>query len=142
VGKRVSGEAGKVHLGLAMLGVVCGIVAGVLLYYIVEGISFYGVDVQVTVALAVAAAVVAAITAFLLYKVFRASLAKVKTGREALIGARGVAVTDLKPRGEVRVLSEFWQATVKDGEVGSGVEVEIVGMDGLVLEVRRVEEKA
>ena len=130
------------HLGLAVLGVVCGIVAGMLLYFVFEGISFYGFGVQGTVALAVAAAVVAAITAFLLYKVFRASLAKVKTGREALIGARGVAVTDLKPRGQVRVLSEFWQATVRDGAVGSGVEVEVVGMEGLVLVVKRVEEKA
>ena len=38
----VPGEEEKVHLGLAMLGVICGIVAGVLLYYVVEGISFCG----------------------------------------------------------------------------------------------------
>lgn len=132
----------QLHAGVVLLGVACVVVAGLLLYFVGAGLSFYGVSAQVLVSLAIAAIAIAMIVVFLLYKAFLAGRAKVKTGREALIGARGVAVGDLKPSGTVRVNSEFWQATVKDGEIGSGEEVEVVGLEGLFLIVMRVKEKA
>jgi membrane-bound serine protease (ClpP class) len=84
----------------------------------------------------------AALAAWMLYKVLKASLFKVKTGKEALIGATGVAVTDLKPTGEIRVVGEFWQAITKDAWVRKDEPVEVVGMEGMFLVVKPHKEKA
>ena len=54
--------------------------------------------------LAVTLIVVALIIAVIFYVGVKAQFRRVKTGKEALIGARGVATTDLKPKGEVRVM--------------------------------------
>ncbi|HDI52967.1 MAG TPA: nodulation protein NfeD, partial [Candidatus Bathyarchaeota archaeon] len=48
---------------------------------------------------------------------------RVKTGFEALEGCRGVAVTPLKPYGEVRVEGEFWRARAEEGEIEEGSEI-------------------
>jgi membrane-bound serine protease (ClpP class) len=66
----------------------------------------------------------------------------VKTGKEALIGAKGIATTDLKPKGEVRVVGEFWEATAKDATIPVGQMVEVVSIDGVYLVVKPVEQKA
>jgi len=116
-------------------------VVALLLISILGGISLYGLSVQVQVVLVVVLILAAVIAAFLLYKALQARFLKVKTGREALIGARGEAVTDLNPKGEVRVMSEYWQARAIDGFIDKGREVEVKGMDGLFLIVRVVEEK-
>ena len=83
----------------------------------------------------------AALAAWMLYKGVKARLFKVKTGKEALIGAKGVAVTDLKPIGEIRVIGEFWQATAKDEWIKNGETVEVVGMEGMFLVVKPAKEK-
>jgi len=72
----------------------------------------------------------------------KAQFKRVKTGKEALIGAKGIAATDLKPKGEVRVLGEFWEATAKDVSIDVGQAVEVVGMEGMVLVVKAAEQKA
>jgi membrane-bound ClpP family serine protease len=125
-----------------LFGAISVIIAGLLLFLVFQGFSFNQVTGQIQIALAIAAIVTAIILAFLLYKAVRANFLKVKTGREALIGSRGTAISDLKPKGEVRVMSEFWQAKVKDGWIKSGEEVEVVEMEGLFLVVRSVIEKA
>jgi membrane-bound serine protease (ClpP class) len=101
-----------------------------------------GIDVQTTIAIGVVLLVIAAIAVWLLYAAVRAQYRRVKTGKEALMGAKGVAVTDIKPKGEIRVLGEFWQATAKDAQISSGQTVEVVGMAGMFLVVKLAEEKA
>jgi membrane-bound ClpP family serine protease len=59
---------------------------------------------------------------------------KVQVGAETLIGARGVTVGELRPRGQVRLGGEFWDATSETG-VGAGVPVRVVGREGLTLHV-------
>ena len=129
------------HAGLVALGVVCVLIASLFLDSISQGGAF-GVDFQLALGLLVALLVAIIILAFLLTKVYRASHLRVKTGKEAIIGAKGLTVTDLNPKGTVKVLSEFWQAVAKDDEIASSVEVEVVGMDGLFLVVRPCVEKA
>jgi membrane-bound serine protease (ClpP class) len=68
-------------------------------------------------------------------------LARVRTGPEVLVGATGIATTDLKPKGEVRVNGEFWQAEAKEGWIEKDREVEVVNMEGLVLAVRMAKGK-
>ena len=57
-------------------------------------------------------------------------------GAEALVGAEGVAVSDCRPRGRVRVRGEVWQAVCADG-AGAGEPVVVEGVSGLTLQVRR-----
>ena len=57
------------------------------------------------------------------------------TGREGMIGARGIARTELAPRGTVEVHGELWNA-VSDPPVAAGDPVEVIGIDGLQLRVR------
>ncbi len=60
---------------------------------------------------------------------------KVQTGAEGLVTQRGVARTDLDPEGKVFVHGELWRARA-DGPVTAGAPVEVVAVEGLMLEVR------
>lgn len=57
--------------------------------------------------------------------------------QQRLVGATGVALSDLTPRGVVQVKSEMWSATAPDAPVHAGESVEVTGSDGLALFVRR-----
>ena len=57
-------------------------------------------------------------------------------GAEALVGAEGVAVTQCRPEGHVRVRGERWRAVCPDG-AGAGEAVVVEGVSGLTLQVRR-----
>jgi membrane-bound serine protease (ClpP class) len=129
------------HAVLLALALVCVVIAGLFFDVALQAADF-GVTFQLTMGLLVAFIVTMAILVFLASMVYRASFLKVKTGTEALVGAKGVAITDLKPKGTVRVMSEFWQAIAKDHEIASGAEVDVVGIDGLFLVVKRHLEKA
>ncbi len=64
--------------------------------------------------------------------------APVATGPEALLGRRGVAATDLAPRGVVRVDQEPWNAlVVGDAPVLAGEAVVVVGVEGVTVKVVR-----
>jgi membrane-bound serine protease (ClpP class) len=105
--------------------------------------SFFRASLQIQVAVVICGIAILSIRTFRLYRGVRARmLAKVRTGPEVLVGAIGIVITDLRPKGEVRVNGEFWQAVAKEGWIEKDREVEVVGMDGLVLSVNRVKEKA
>jgi membrane-bound serine protease (ClpP class) len=130
------------HGWLAFLSGILVVVGVILLFEASYGVTYYGLSTQATIAIAAIFLVVAALTAWLLYAALRAQYAKVKTGKEALIGAKGVAVTNLDPKGEIRVIGEFWQATAKNVSIISGQTVEVVGLEGMFLVVKPSEEKA
>jgi membrane-bound serine protease (ClpP class) len=62
------------------------------------------------------------------------------TGQEALIGQRGRAQTPLDPNGLVFVDGALWDATATDGPIPKDARVEVLGVDGLHLTVRPVED--
>lgn len=62
---------------------------------------------------------------------------KPTTGREGMLGLKGVAATDLDPKGTVDVRGERWNA-VCDVRVAAGETVEVTAVDGLLLKVRKV----
>jgi membrane-bound serine protease (ClpP class) len=130
------------HPALTLIAAVCIIIAVLLLLSAFQGASYYGVTPQAQLALAIVILVVAAIIFWMIYKAAKAKLSKIKTGKEALIGSVGVAVTDLNPKGEIRVLGEFWQATAKDEWIKKGEKAEVVGMEGMLLIVTPAREKA
>ena len=130
------------HAGLAFLIGILVTIAVFLFFAAISGTTYYGLAVQVEVTLAVTLIIVALIIAFIFYAGVKAQFRRVKTGKEALIGARGIATTDLKPKGEVRVMGEFWEATAKDTTITAGQAVEVVSMDGVYLVVKPAEQKA
>lgn len=129
------------HQAMSFLAAVCIVIAVLLLFSAFQGASYYGVTPQAQLALALVALVVAVIIIWMVYKAAQAKVSKIKTGKEALIGSLGVAVTDLTPKGEIRVLGEFWQATAQEKRINNGEKVKVVGMDGMFLIVKPVEEK-
>jgi membrane-bound serine protease (ClpP class) len=128
------------HTWLGFLAGILVIAAGVLIISANLGIAL-GISYEVAVTLGIILLVIAAIAAWLFYTGIKAQFKKVKTGKEALIGAHGIATTDLKPKGEVRVLGEFWQAIAKDTELTIGTSIEVISLEGMLLVVKPTEEK-
>lgn len=135
----------KTHIGvLAMSGAICMIIASLLLFPSPQWLLYYQVSQQIQAGLVIFTIVMAALFSFIVYKAARARLSKVKTGKEALIGARGTVVADLAPKGEIRISGEFWHAKTESGTIQKGHTVEVVRLEGLFLivkPVKPVEEK-
>ncbi len=79
----------------------------------------------------------AAFFLFILGAAVRGRYAPVLTGTQPLIGAVGVATTDLAPSGTVQVKSELWTATAENGAIRKGDSIEVKGIVGLRLKVTR-----
>jgi len=71
------------------------------------------------------------------YLVVRTQRTKPSSGQEGLIGEIGEVKLKLNPMGKVFVHGEYWNAE-GDGEIEVGERVEVVGMDGMRLKVRRL----
>ena len=129
------------HAWLALFAGILVVVGGLLIFSASLGIAYYGLALQIEAAMAIILLLAAGIAAWLFYIGVKAQHKRVKTGKEALIGAKGIATTDLKPKGEIRVLGEFWQAIAKDTTIGIGQAVEVVCLEGMFLVVKPAEEK-
>lgn len=130
------------HAWLAFLAGILVVIGAFLILSADLGIAIYGLAVQIEITIAIALLLFAGIFAYLFYIGVRAQHKKVKTGKEALIGASGVVTTTLAPRGVVRVAGEFWQATTKDGSISVGQDVEITDLEGMFLVVKPIQQKA
>ena len=76
----------------------------------------------------------AAFFAFAVGAGLRAQRRKPATGREGLVGERGVATTDIDQTGQAFIHGELWSVTSVD-KIGKGEEVIVVAMTGLRPEV-------
>jgi membrane protein implicated in regulation of membrane protease activity len=76
-------------------------------------------------------AIVLLVTAFLYFKIISAMKAKVKTGKEGMIGEEAVVIKDINPEGKVTVWSEIWSATGNGKQFHKGQKVKICGFYGL-----------
>jgi membrane-bound serine protease (ClpP class) len=130
------------HAGLAFIIGILATIAAFLFLAAISGTTYYGLAISVELTLGVTLIIVALIVAVIFYFGVKAQFGRVKTGKEALVGAKGIATSDLKPKGEVRVMGEFWEATSKEVEITTGQAVEVVGMDGIFLVVKPAEQKA
>jgi membrane-bound serine protease (ClpP class) len=68
---------------------------------------------------------------------FRAYRTKPKGGSEGLIGEMGKVSEDIDPEGRVFVHGEYWNA-LADEKIETGEKVEVIGMEGLVLKVKKI----
>ena len=130
------------HAGLAFVVGILVTIAAFLFFAAISGTTYYGLAISVELTLGVTLIIVALIVAVIFYFGVKAQFTRVKTGKEALIGSKGIATSDLKPEGEIRVMGEFWKATAKDTAISAGQAVEVVGMEGMLLVVKPAEQKA
>lgn len=66
----------------------------------------------------------------------RAQKAAVRMGIESVVGAEGVARTELAPDGMVYVAGEMWTARADADRIAEGERVKVIAVDGLRLKVR------
>ena len=59
------------------------------------------------------------------------------TGREGMIGEHGKVVKPLTPAGVVSIRGEYWNARSVDDDIDVDEDIEIVGIEGLTLTVKR-----
>ena len=62
---------------------------------------------------------------------------KVVTGREGMVGEQGKVVKPLTPVGVITIKGEYWSAKSVDDSIEADENVEIVGLEGLTLRVKR-----
>ncbi|MCH7895875.1 MAG: hypothetical protein IH782_03085 [candidate division NC10 bacterium] len=78
---------------------------------------------------------------FVIAAAIRAHRRQPVTGHEGLIGQRGVVKTPLKPEGQISLRGELWKATC-DETVKPGGQVEVTGISGLTLQVKKLPSEA
>ncbi len=126
------GEAFFPSFGVLGIGGIISLAFGSLLLFDTPT-SDFGVDRSIVfTAVATLGSFVLAIS----YLVFRSQKAKPTLGIEGLIGEIGVVRGKLQPRGSVFVHGEYWRAEADD-EIETGDKVEVVGIDRMVLKVKR-----
>ena len=125
-------------LALTIGGLVAFVLGGLLLFapLTVPSPILPAVSVSPVVVLAIGG-IMAAFFVFALGAAVRGRRYPVVSGREALIDAVGVAVTDLAPQGQVRVKGEVWTATTPEPPIRQGEAVQVAAIDGLQLTVVR-----
>ena len=95
-------------------------------------------DIEIPLPIAIVAALLLGIIVFITHKAIIPTFHKKKvTGAEGLIGLEGEVIEPLTPKGLVSVKGEYWKAKSVGGKIAAGEEVEILGLDGLTLMVRR-----
>ena len=73
------------------------------------------------------------ISLFIYFKIFKSMRQQVLTGREGIIGRKGLVIEDIDPEGKIRYASEIWNARTDSGCFLRGEYVSIHGMNKLVL---------
>jgi membrane-bound serine protease (ClpP class) len=99
---------------------------------------------RLTVSWPLIALMTASITAFFLFALsagIRAQRARVSSGVESMVGATGVAASDLDPWGTVQVRGELWSAVAEKGPIRKGELVKVVSVEGVRLRVIKVKSR-
>ncbi len=127
-------EINVVSYGLLTLAGIVSLVLGSLMLFD-SPLPFMRLSIWVMLP---AVVFMAGFVAFTLYMAVRLQRRRSVAGAEGIIGARGRAVGEIRPgqRGKVFVQGEYWDA-VCDREVRNGEAVEVVGVEGLLLTVRK-----
>jgi membrane-bound serine protease (ClpP class) len=124
--------------GLTIAGAVMFVLGGLLLYTRATPSTWTAPQVSASPAVVLSlAGVTAGLFAFVLGAAVHSLHGPVLTGREALMGLTGVAVSVLSPVGQVRVRGELWSARSQDGTIPEGALIRIVGIEGLHILVKR-----
>ncbi len=97
---------------------------------------FFKVEITLPMIIVIALLLVGFI--FLIHKAIIPSLHRKKTtGAEGMVGLEGRVVQPLIPEGVVRTGGECWKAQSVGENIAAGEDVEVMGISGLTLKVRR-----
>jgi membrane-bound serine protease (ClpP class) len=132
----------ELHTGSSLLGVgaVLAFVIGALLLFSVDIPRLPGEPVRrVSLWLiGILAALFALVTVVVGGAVMKTRRLQYPKAGALLIGKTGFATSDLAPKGTVQVASELWTATAEDATpIRAGDLVSVVGLEGLILKVRK-----
>ena len=122
--------------------VIAGVILGAVgIYYLSFGLQYSPSPITGLTEVALGALVVVGILIGLYIRWIVAPLKRRKklTGPEAMVGKTGLAITNLTPKGEVRVLGEIWQAESISGNIQKGEQVTVKSLNGLVVIVERTQ---
>ncbi|MFC1961953.1 NfeD family protein [Chloroflexota bacterium] len=119
--------------GIVLVALADDIGALVLVFIV---LWFFGI--QISLPILILLVVVLGGVIFIVHRAIIHSLhARKTTGAEGMVGAIGEVVAPLQPSGVVRVAGEYWTAKSIAEDIGKGEEVEVIGLQNLVLQVRR-----
>lgn len=111
-------------------------VAALVLVFVV----LWFLDVEISVLGIIVIGIVLGAFVFIVHRAVVPSLRRKKvTGAEAMVGLTGEVTQSLGPKGVIKIKGEYWKARSVEGEIGVGEDVEVLGIKGLDLEVRRKE---
>ena len=121
------------HGALLAAGLLCLLFGGTMVFDLPEvsdlTVSFWSVVVPIVAAFGAFAALV-------VFAIGRTLLLRQTAGVDELIGAVGKVVADLDPAGKVFIRGEHWNAVAIE-TIPRGARVEVTGVEGLQLRVRR-----
>jgi membrane-bound ClpP family serine protease len=107
---------------------------------IVLGLVFLGFwvfHVKITLVLIIVLVVVIAVYVVIMHRAIIPALRRRKMmGAEGMIGAVGQITEALDPEGTVMIAGEYWKAFGVNGRIETGRDVEVVAINGLVLDVK------
>jgi membrane-bound ClpP family serine protease len=130
-------KEGETSLLKAWLIVLASLIDDVLVLALVFlGLWYFHVRITGTVILVIGGGMAAFILVVHLAVVPTLRRRKI-TGREGMLGLSGRVTQPLAPKGMVMVKGEYWRAMSIEGKIEVGEEVEVVGISGLELEVRK-----
>jgi len=93
--------------------------------------------IQISLPITIVIALLLGTFAFITHKVIIPSFHKKKvTGSEGMIGIEAEVIEPLTPVGVIRVEDEYWKAKSVGEDIAAGENVEILGLDRLMLTVR------
>ena len=95
-------------------------------------------EIRIPLPITITIAIVGGICIFLIHvAVIPSFRRKQVTGREGMVGTQGRVVKPLTPIGTIIVNGEYWRAKSLDDFIEVDEDVEIVGLEGLTLRVKR-----
>jgi membrane-bound serine protease (ClpP class) len=110
----------------------------IILLLILLGLWAFHVKITWPVILVVAVVIIAFMV--IMHKAVVPAIRRRKiSGAEGMIGMTGTVTEPLKPAGTILVKGEYWQAKSIEGNLEIGDMVEVTGICGLNLEVRKKE---
>lgn len=131
-------EASTPTFGLWTTAGVIALVFGIVLIPATDAIYEMPADwfTSFRIASLVVAIAIGAFFAYALAASLRAKRAQPKLGDEEFRGLEGIALTNLTPRGQVKVRGKIWEAEAEE-PVLSGEEVVVIGKHRLLLQVKK-----
>ncbi len=60
--------------------------------------------------------------------------------RDEIIGQVGVSITDLAPRGQIKLRNEIWSGRSDSGTIRQGTKVKVINMDGIQIIVEPLQD--